>query len=67
MDTDYDMDRGNGFSFARCVEAACMVPDLETALVLVRRQKDENEIRQLNQYNQTLLHVLARVRKNCSF
>ena len=59
MDTDYDLDRPSGFTFARCVEAACTVPDFETALVLVRRQKDEKELKVVNQDDQTLLHILA--------
>ena len=60
MDQDYDLDRpSSGFNFARCVQAACTVPDLETALILVRRQKDAKEVNELNEHQQTLLHILA--------
>ena len=47
------------FNFASVVEAACRVPDFETALVLIRRQTDSSELARLNEDGQTLLHVLA--------
>ena len=56
---DDSMETDQNFKFASIVEAACRVPDFETAMVFIRRQTDDSQLKQLNEEGQTLLHVLA--------
>jgi hypothetical protein len=57
--TGMQVDGATGLNFASIVEASCRVPDFKTTLVLIRRQKDDQELKKLNDEGQSLLHILA--------